>query len=128
MSKIKHKHTPGPWKRKHVFGGNNQIYGLAGEYITRDVDNGERYVCRMDGSTHAAIGQIANANLISAAPELLQAVEHSLKVTHWLLGGERVRLDNERLLDVRAEEPPIIRMYKRRIDNLTKLIKKAKGE
>ena len=88
-----------------------------------------KWVLRMSEKEHEKVKPVRSAiHLYKAAPELLQAVEHSLKVTHWLLGGERVRLDNERLLDVRAEEPPIIRMYKRRIDNLTKLIKKARGE
>ena len=118
MSKIKHKHTPGPWKRKHVFGGNNQIYGLAGEYITRDVDNGERYVCRMDGSTHAAIGQIANANLISAAPELLEVLVEIL--------------DDQGYLDDDAEDFEYeIKQGNLRAEmyyNAWKVIKKARGE
>jgi hypothetical protein len=62
------KHTPGPWRLEH--GIVSAPHGL---FITRDVQDGERYVARMDGSTHAALETKANARLIASAPELLDA-------------------------------------------------------
>lgn len=44
-----------------------------GLYITRDVGNGRDYVARMDGSTHAAFEQQANAELIPLAVNWLRA-------------------------------------------------------
>lgn len=61
------KYTKGPW----VFEARSYkcIVSKPGEgYITRDV-------CRMDGSTMSALAQEANARLIAAAPELLDALE-----------------------------------------------------
>lgn len=61
------KHTPGPWVLDDR--GCKYIVSKAGDgYITRDV-------CRMDGSTMASVAQTANAHLIAAAPELLEALE-----------------------------------------------------
>lgn len=60
------KHTPGPWKLDDR--GYKYIVHKPGDgYITRDI-------CRMDSSTMAAFAQEANARLIVAAPELLNAV------------------------------------------------------
>lgn len=44
-----------------------------GTYIIRDVGNGKDYVARMDGSTHAAFEQQANAELIPLAVNWLRA-------------------------------------------------------
>lgn len=61
------KHTPGPWTLDDR--GYKYIVSKSGNgYITRDV-------CRLDGSTMAALAQEANARLIAAAPELLEALE-----------------------------------------------------
>lgn len=61
------KHTPGPWVLDDR--GYKYIVSKSGDgYITRDV-------CRMDGSTMASVAQTANAHLIAAAPELLEALE-----------------------------------------------------
>jgi hypothetical protein len=60
------KHTPGPWKVESR--GYKYIVSKSGDgYITRDV-------CRMDASTMAAFAQEANARLITAAPDLLEAL------------------------------------------------------
>lgn len=61
------KHTPGPWTLDDR--GYKYIVSKSGDgYITRDI-------CRLDGSTMAALAQEANARLIAAAPELLEALE-----------------------------------------------------
>jgi len=66
--------TEGPWKNEFT-----NVYGMHGEYITRDVSNGEKYVCRLDGSTHAAVRQKANVEFITKSrtlvPELLKLVQ-----------------------------------------------------
>ncbi|MBU6190660.1 MAG: hypothetical protein KGR68_15195 [Betaproteobacteria bacterium] len=60
------KHTPGPWVLENR--GYKFIVSKPGDgYITRDV-------CRMDASTMSAFAQEANARLIAAAPELLEAL------------------------------------------------------
>ena len=80
------KHTPGPWLLENR--GYKFIVSKPGDgYITRDV-------CRMDGSTMAAFEQEANAQLIAAAPDLLEAlktVTSHLVAAHSLLerGGKK---------------------------------------
>lgn len=64
------KYTSGPWKLEH-----GCIYGKNGSYITRDIGNGENYICRMDGSTMASVHKEGNARLIAAAPELYEALK-----------------------------------------------------
>lgn len=60
------KYTPGPWVLENR--GCKYIVSKPGDgYITRDV-------CRLDGSTMSAFAQEANARLIAAAPELLEAL------------------------------------------------------
>jgi len=73
------KHTPGPWKVEHR--GYKYIVSKSRDgYITRDV-------CRMDGSTMAAFAQEANARLIAAAPELLEALKDALQLLE-VYGGD----------------------------------------
>ena len=60
------EHTPGPWTLedrcyKYI------IHKPGDGYITRDV-------CRMDDSTMSAFSQKANARLIAAAPDMLNAL------------------------------------------------------
>lgn len=60
-------HTPGPWRLEKR--GGTYIVDKPGDgYITRDV-------CRMDASTMSAFHQDGNARLITAAPDLLKALE-----------------------------------------------------
>lgn len=72
-------HTPGPWALEdHAW---TSIVSKPGNgYITRNV-------CRLDASTMAALEQRANARLIAAAPELLDALQF-LMVAH----GEQLDL------------------------------------
>jgi hypothetical protein len=61
------QHTPGPWSLEDR--GTKFIVSKPGDgYITREV-------CRMDSSTMAAFAQEANARLIAAAPDLLEALQ-----------------------------------------------------
>lgn len=65
------KHTPGPWAVEDR--GCRFIVSKEGDgYITRDV-------CRMDGSTMSAFAQEANAHLIAAAPDLLEALHYAVR-------------------------------------------------
>ena len=59
------KHTPGPW----VFNESipRTVTAPKEGYITR-------HICDMDASTMSALEQNANARLIAAAPELLDAL------------------------------------------------------
>lgn len=101
------KHTPGPWTLDDR--GYKYIVSKSGNgYITRDI-------CRLDGSTMAALAQEANARLIAAAPELLEALEELLRYHE-----NDIRIDYEGT-----------RFYKERLDELKPfhaLIAKAKGE
>ena len=66
------EHTPGPWLLENR--GYKFIVSKPGDgYITRDV-------CRLDGSTMSAFAQEANARLIAAAPDLLEALKEMLSV------------------------------------------------
>ena len=69
------KHTPGPWTLDDR--GYKYIVHKPGDgYITRDI-------CRMDSSTMAAFAQEANARLIAAAPDLLEALKMLLGSTSY---------------------------------------------
>ena len=73
------KHTPGPWTLEDR--GYKFVVSKPGEgYITRDV-------CRMDASTMSAFDQEANARLIAAAPDLLEAcktIVHLRETEDWM--------------------------------------------
>lgn len=74
------KHTPGPWTLEDR--GYKFVVSKPGKgYITRDV-------CRMDASTMSAFDQDANARLIAAAPDLLEALRHI--ANHDLRGADLV--------------------------------------
>ena len=69
------KHTPGPWKAKKWVGTD--------PYDDPDrpfVEVGNVHWSPKNWKPAAAIGQTANARLIAAAPELLEALENLLKV------------------------------------------------
>ena len=55
------KHTPGPWKASAL-----------GRTVT---DGAEQVVCRPSAYANNAERQVANARLIAAAPELLDALQ-----------------------------------------------------
>ena len=65
------KHTPGPWKHVAVSGGWDGV-----------ADSHGNEICRL------VLNEPANATLIAAAPELLQALDHAarslLSMNLWL--------------------------------------------
>lgn len=68
------KHTPGPW---HVGAQNDMLYVIAGEppAMSNDFPNHE--------ANRIVVGSastIANARLIAAAPEMLEALEEALEL------------------------------------------------
>lgn len=68
----KSKHTPGPWKVHPREGMARSYYGThvaASHYSTPGVSSGRDSVCDCTGEH-----QDANARLIAAAPELLEAL------------------------------------------------------
>lgn len=89
------KHTPGPWQEKH-WDGNNQItitaVAMRGPNVlalTRppmtsvmDKDGNPTFECRSADVDEAE----ANANLIAAAPELLDACIMALEAEEFRLG------------------------------------------
>jgi len=64
-------HTPGPWSYNRDEGGMHGHVISTGEYIICDLP---------DAGAGAAPHTEANARLIAAAPELLEALEHARMV------------------------------------------------
>lgn len=73
----KQGHTPGPWF----------ITGNMTRYIEASIGGGLIQEVASCGPTEADNGygeqQMANARLIAAAPELLEALEHAVKTAEW---------------------------------------------
>ncbi len=74
MSEI--KHTPGPWEISAKLGTPSVVKGG----VTRQYVNGTNQdqlfmVCSVQDDNGGAAAQIANARLIAAAPDLLEALE-----------------------------------------------------
>jgi len=68
-----HKHTPGPWK---VLNARKEDWlGRPLEYWTVTADDGDKWLCASPewDPEHEAESE-ANARLIAAAPELLEAI------------------------------------------------------
>lgn len=61
------KHTPGPWHHTTMLHGVQGIYG-PDRYMVADAGNTRRSVAE----------QVANARLIAAAPELLEALQECI--------------------------------------------------
>lgn len=94
------KHTPGPWE---VTGDRDSDEGL-----TVEARGGE--VAFIASTTGYARADIANAFLIAAAPELLEALEHMVAVSNWAT-------------TIQSEE-----QYDAMIANAEAAIRKAKGD
>lgn len=62
------KHTPGPWKVEND------------HYITAGID----YVADVGDATTRDKEIAANARLIAAAPDLLEACKEAIEMSHWL--------------------------------------------
>jgi len=73
---MKHLHTLGPWKAVL----NDPCAAIEGHLIKRD-DDVEQPIALLwvGGGTKGKPTQIANAHLIAAAPELLDALESTLR-------------------------------------------------
>lgn len=67
------KHTPGPWELMHTSDDWIRIGG-------NRLDKGGRFVADCcNGATETLSEDVANAHLIAAAPELLEALDKSAK-------------------------------------------------
>jgi hypothetical protein len=84
MSKSKTRHTPGPWSVQSPSGFN--IPGRDANYlcILKPLDNGETcFIGRANlGLEYGDV--FANAKLMAAAPELLEALEKVMAQLEWL--------------------------------------------
>lgn len=76
------KHTPGPWTTCCLDRCPHHVYGLNGDEIICDLLHNEPNCAGYD--KHSGIVTIdqrqANARLMAAAPELLQALENAVHV------------------------------------------------
>lgn len=71
------KHTPGPWDI-HFDRQDNEIYGkITGATITVEPNTAIARVCGIDTNEHDE--RLANARLIAAAPELLEALREIMR-------------------------------------------------
>ena len=78
-------HTPAPWQVKDQWG-----------YIK--IHSNDKGICRIDGMDSQ---ERANAHLISAAPDLLSALESAYNAIAWDIPGENLSdQEEEALLDV----------------------------
>jgi hypothetical protein len=73
-------HDPGPW----VLDETNTLISVRGYWVTRDI-SGERI--RMDGSTGMAFHRLENARLITASPEMHEALDFVLHDKSSTIGG-----------------------------------------
>lgn len=103
-----HKHTPGPWFPRKSFDGIRYI-GVA-EIGSNIADTA---ICEFCGSENDK----ANAQLIAAAPELLEALE------------EIVTCEENRAKDLRHRKAwELVKFSEQRIKKAKAAIAKAKGE
>lgn len=68
VNTVNYEHTPGPWARHHVL-RPYQVYNTGYEQLICNVINRDDPF-----STHSDTEAIANAQLIAAAPEMLDAL------------------------------------------------------
>ena len=69
------KHTPGPWKFKPInYCGTTPVY--CGDILEKSIGGTGMIIAQCNGDTETAN---ANARLIAAAPELLEACKEMLK-------------------------------------------------
>jgi hypothetical protein len=88
------KHTPGPWR---VFNKNGVISVMSGRSPKNEVVHWAGF-----DSSHFPKDRLANARLIAAAPEMLEALKDIVKrneIQHWF------NLDLARAAIAKAEPP-----------------------
>ena len=97
------KHTPGPWK----WYGPNLLCGgeRQSENILNSADDGKPYGMHSALIEHHWDGDVAKANarLIAAAPELLEALRDLVDAMTGRLDGETIALHNALIVLAKAE-------------------------
>jgi len=92
------KHTPGPWSVQNgaVYGCNNPKHGSSPHVCA--LDNTPIRIASMDrdgpNKVHAPTERDANARLIAAAPDMLQALERMVAVYEYVT---QIRHDDDAL-------------------------------
>lgn len=84
------KHTPGPWEMRLSDNATPFIQHGKDAYL-HDIDDPDHLVCVMPAKITRDFNSFANAYLIAAAPELLEALEMILQ--NWPV--ERDGMDSE---------------------------------
>lgn len=88
-------HTPGPWiVKSHSFGCDEIIYDGA---VTKGDSHGDRIICIMP-TPHLFGENLANARLIAAAPDLLDALKALVDRDFSFLDGKMI--DSSELITV----------------------------
>jgi len=81
-------HTPGPWKVAENLFGNTASYEVYANVETKSGKGGYTRICQITPRD-----QKANARLIAAAPELLEALEAMVEMVEMNGLGKRYALD-----------------------------------
>jgi len=85
------KHTPGPWRYSELGSEGAMIYPDYGDIRERG-----RAICRVD--MRDTLTDFANARLIAAAPELLEAVEAASDYFHDFTESDQEETDLAKLM------------------------------
>lgn len=93
---MKTQHTPGPWQwAASTAGTQDDVYHVGAEYEPHgDICTIAKQDPQQDGGRSRAL-ELANARLIAAAPELLEALEQCLQVA-CELGAEESRYPSDK--------------------------------
>ena len=115
------KHTPGPWKvnrREHEYKSGVHLIEIRAGYIHKGTGLNQILVAEVNNYSSPEVP--ANANLIAAAPEMLEALEtfvnnfKEMKSLNW----DAHELEKRRLIDISIS-------HYREVESL---IRKANGE
>jgi hypothetical protein len=79
------QHTPGPWHTAPSNSGNLCIFG---EIEHRQTGYSENCICAITPLCDQTRIDRSNANLIAAAPELLEALEEQERCMQWMTGSD----------------------------------------
>ena len=93
------KHTPGPWRAGDILIADLETYGAICAYASWPCVSagvgGHLTICTMDSEDFNREEQEANARLISAAPDLLAALESLLGSTLGRVGPSSIDPDDD---------------------------------